>query len=194
MQKPTPTQSSSNPTAAQQKPLLFMAQAAVIAALYAGLTLAAAPISYGAFQFRIAEALTLLPVFTPAAIPGLALGCAIANFGSPLGPIDIVAGSAATLCAALFTYLLRRVTFKGWPLLAPLPPVLLNGLMIGFELACLNAQNVLSLRNFTWTAYAAAGLSVAFGELVVCYAAGLPLWALCRKIPWRLADGAPASK
>lgn len=177
-------QKQTNPASTQRKHILFLVQAAAIAALYAGLTLAAAPISYGAFQFRIAEALTILPVFTPAAIPGLALGCALANLSSPLGLVDILAGSAATLCAALLTYVLRRVTVKGCPVLAPLPPVLFNGLVVGAMLACLNAEDVLALSNFTWAGYAAAGLSVAFGELVVCCGAGLPLWAVVRKAPW----------
>ncbi|MDR3314243.1 MAG: QueT transporter family protein [Oscillospiraceae bacterium] len=182
-----PKATRANPGKSQtttHKKILFLVQAAIIAALYAGLTFAAAPISYGSFQFRISEALTILPALTPAAIPGLALGCVIANFGSPLGLVDVLAGSAATLAAATLTYLLRKVMLKGWPVLAPLPPVLLNGLVVGAELACLNGD-LLALRNFTWAAYAAAGFSVAFGELVVCYVAGLPLYALYKQFVWK---------
>lgn len=66
-----------------KKGTVYTVQAALIAAIYAALTYAVAPLSFGATQFRISEALTVLPVFTPAAIPGLAVGCIIANIGSP---------------------------------------------------------------------------------------------------------------
>ncbi|MDR2525442.1 MAG: QueT transporter family protein [Oscillospiraceae bacterium] len=170
-----------------RRAILFLAQAAAVAALYAGLTYAVAPLSYGALQFRVSEILCILPVLSPAAIPGLFVGCILANFGSPLGLMDVVCGSAATLLAALLTYAVRKMNVKGIPLLAPLPPVLLNGAVIGLELACLGAGDVFAVGNFTWSAYAAAGLSVAFGELVVCYAGGLPLWMLARKV-LRLRD------
>ena len=77
----------------------------------------------------------MLPVFTPAAIPGLTLGCVIANLGSPLGVVDWVFGPLATLLAALATYLVRDVKVKGLPILAPLPPVITNVVIVGFELA-----------------------------------------------------------
>ena len=84
------------------KKVRFLALGAVIAALYAVLTYVAAAmnVAYGAVQFRFSEALTVLPVFTPAAIPGLTLGCLIANLGSPLGVVDWVFGTGATLIAA----------------------------------------------------------------------------------------------
>lgn len=94
---------------------------AVIAALYAALTYAASAVNlaYGAVQFRFSEALTVLAAYTPAAIPGLTIGCLLANLGSPYGITDIICGSAATLLAAVFTYLTRKVKVKGLPLLAP---------------------------------------------------------------------------
>lgn len=94
---------------------------AVIAALYAALTYAASAVNlaYGAVQFRFSEALTVLAAYTPAAIPGLTIGCILANLGSPYGITDIICGSAATLLAAVFTYLTRKVKVKGLPLLAP---------------------------------------------------------------------------
>ena len=87
------------------KKVRFLALGAVIAALYAVLTYVAAAVNlaYGPVQFRFSEALTVLPVFTPAAIPGLTLGCVIANLGSPLGVVDWVFGPLATLLAALAT-------------------------------------------------------------------------------------------
>ncbi|MFH1879992.1 MAG: QueT transporter family protein, partial [Bacillota bacterium] len=103
--------------------------AAVIAALYAALTVVFAPISYGAVQFRIAEAFTLLPVLFPQAIPGLAVGCLISNLIGGYGVWDVVFGTLATLVAALLTYGLRR---NIW--LAAIPPVLTNAVVIGLLL------------------------------------------------------------
>ena len=97
----------------------------MIAALYAGVTVALAPISYGPVQLRIAEAMTLLPFYIPEAVPGLFVGCLVANIFSPHGALDMVVGSLATLAAA---YLSRRMP-KLW--LAALPPVLVNMTAIG---------------------------------------------------------------
>ena len=88
--------------------VLFMAQAAMIAAIYVVVTLVFAPFSYGEVQVRLSEALTILPVFTPAAIPGLFIGCLISNIlGGCIIP-DIIFGSLATLLGAIFTYMLRK--------------------------------------------------------------------------------------
>ena len=89
----------------------FLALSAVIAALYAVLTYAAAAmnLAFGAVQFRFSEALTVLPAFTPAAIPGLAVGCLISNLASPLGVVDWVFGTLATLLAGIFSYLVRNI-------------------------------------------------------------------------------------
>ena len=115
----------------------FLALSAVIAALYAVLTYAAAAVNlaYGPFQFRFSEALTVLPAFTPAAIPGLAVGCLLSNLASPLGIVDWVFGTLATLLAACCTYMLRNVKWKEIPILAPLPPVIFNALIVGFEVS-----------------------------------------------------------
>ena len=92
----------------------FLALSAVIAALYAVLTYAAAAmnLAFGAVQFRFSEALTVLPAFTPAAIPGLAVGCLISNLASPLGVVDWVFGTLATLLAGIFSYLVRNIRWK----------------------------------------------------------------------------------
>lgn len=85
----------------------FLTEAAVIGAIYVVLTLLFAPLSYGEIQIRFSEALTILPFFTPAAIPGLFVGCIIANLFGGAIPVDIIFGSIATLIGAVFTYRLR---------------------------------------------------------------------------------------
>ena len=108
----------------------FLAQAAMIAAIYVVLTLVFAPFAYGEVQVRLSEALTILPVFTPAAIPGLFVGCLLSNIlGGCIGP-DIIFGSLATLIGAVFTYMLRSQN----RFLAPLPPILSNALIVPFVL------------------------------------------------------------
>ena len=105
--------------------VLFTAQAAVIAAIYVVLTIVFAPLSFGEVQVRFAEALTILPYFTPAAIPGLFIGCMIGNLlGGAILP-DIIFGSLATLIGALLSYALRKNKF-----LVPLPPILANTLIV----------------------------------------------------------------
>ncbi|MDX1357314.1 MAG: QueT transporter family protein [Clostridia bacterium] len=136
----------------------FIARAAVIGALYAALTLALQPISFGLIQFRIAEALTVLAFYTPAAIPGLFVGCLLANIVGGLGIIDIVFGSLATLAAAYMTYKIKN------RYLAPLPPVLVNALVVGPIVAY-----------YVEVPFYTGMLYVGFGQLVVCYALGLPL-------------------
>lgn len=165
------------------KNVRFLTQAAVIAALYAVLTYVAAALNlaYGPVQFRFSEALTVLPVFTPAAVPGLALGCFLANLGSPLGIVDWVFGTGATLLAAIGTWLVGRVRVKDVPVLAPLPPVIANVVLVGFELSCLSSAGTFTFGNFTWAAYGASALSVGIGELVVCYALGIPLLMLLKR-------------
>ena len=114
----------------RDKKVLFMAQAAMIAALYVALTYVFAPISFSEVQVRIAEALTILPVFTPAAIPGLFIGCLLGNImGGALVP-DILLGSLATLIGAFFTWKLRKAN----PFLAPVPPIVANTRIVPFVL------------------------------------------------------------
>ncbi len=83
----------------------YLTKAALIAAVYAALTYAAAAagLAYGEVQFRFSEALTVLPLFCPAAIPGLTVGCLVSNITSTINPVDMVVGTLATLCAALCT-------------------------------------------------------------------------------------------
>ena len=109
--------------------LIRLVQAALIAALYTVYTVLIQPAGFGAVQFRVSEAFTILPVFTPAAIPGLAIGCLVSNlFGlmggaNPAGAWDLLFGTLATLVAACLTYALRRPRIRGLPVWATLPPV-----------------------------------------------------------------------
>lgn len=155
----------------------YLVQGAMIAAIYTILTLMAATLgwAYGPVQFRFSEALTILPIFTPAAIPGLALGCLLSNIWSGYGAMDMLFGTTATLLAAIATRMVRNIRFKHIPILAPLPPVLFNGLIIGLEIA------LLSRGGFVWAGFWSAALSVSAGQLVVCYALGLPLAAALQK-------------
>ena len=112
------------------KKLIYLTQAAMIAALYVALTYVFAPFSFREIQVRISEALTILPVFTPAAVPGLFVGCLLGNFlGGAVLP-DVICGSLATLVGAYFTRKLRN----GHPFLAPIPPIAANTLVVPFVL------------------------------------------------------------
>lgn len=150
---------------------------AVIAALYAVLTYFAGMLNlaYGNVQFRFSEALTVLAAFTPAAIPGLTIGCLLANLGSPYGVVDIICGTAATLFAAIFTYLTRNVKVKGLPVLAPLFPVIFNAVIVGAEITMFLPEG------FSFYGFLIQALWVGLGELVICYGAGLPLAAAIEK-------------
>ena len=110
----------------KNKSTVFLAQAAAIGAVYVVLTIIFAPISFGEIQVRISEMLTILPFFTPAAIPGLFIGCLIANILGGAIPVDIIFGSIATLIGAVFTWKLRNRN----KFLAPVPPILSNTIIV----------------------------------------------------------------
>lgn len=157
---------------------------AVLAAVYAALTLCLPVPQYGAIQVRIAEALTVLPFFFPAATPGLFVGCVIANLFSPF-VLDVVFGSLATLVACLWT---GRMNNR-W--LAPLPPVVCNAVIIGWE----SAFSQTGLGDAFWPAFAWNAVTVGAGELLACGVFGSVLLAalyrtdVCRSAiaPERLA-------
>ena len=113
----------------RHSPALRIAQGAAIAALYVVLTVIFAPISFGEMQVRIAEALCILPLFTPAAIPGLFIGCLLGNLLGGAIVWDVIFGSLATLIGAVGGHLLRK---NRW--LVPLPTVLSNALIVPFVL------------------------------------------------------------
>ncbi|MBX6377579.1 MAG: QueT transporter family protein [Clostridia bacterium] len=140
------------------------ARAGLIAALYAAVTLALAPVSFGPLQFRAAEALTTLPILFPEAIPGLFVGCLVANLLGGLGPWDVFGGSAVTLLAAVVTYRFRR------SFLAFLSPVLLNGLLVSAYLAPL-----------FHLPYLQTALALTGSEATVVFLLGYPLIQVLRR-------------
>ncbi len=146
----------------------FLTQAAMIAAIYVVLTLALAPFSYGEVQVRISEALTILPLFTPAAIPGLFIGCFTANIlGGAILP-DIIFGSIATLAGAFFTWLLREKP----PVLGPVPPILANAIIVPF---------VLHYGYGIPLPIPLMMLTVGAGEVISCGILGLSLYSVLKK-------------
>lgn len=146
----------------------FLSQAAMIAAVYVVLTYVFAPFSFGEIQVRVAEALTILPLFTPAAVPGLFIGCLTGNIlGGAILP-DIIFGSTATLLGALFTYQL----FRDRPLLAPLPPIIANTLIVPFVLRF--GYGIALPIPFMM-------LTVGIGEVLSCGVLGLALYFALRK-------------
>ena len=114
----------------KNKSTLYLTQGAMIAAVYVVLTMIFAPISFGDVQIRFAEALTIMPFFTPAAIPGLFVGCLLGNIAGGGIPADIAFGSIATLLGAVGTYALRKRN----RFLAPIPPIVANTLIVPFVL------------------------------------------------------------
>lgn len=144
--------------------------AAVTAAAYVCLALAAAPISFGPLQLRIAEALCILPFFIPCAGWGLFAGCIIANLIGGAGIPDVVFGSAATLAAAFATS-----AIKSRPL-ACLPPAVINGIVVGAVLARLYSPDAFLQAFLLYSAQVFAG------EALVLYALGLPLMYVLPKI------------
>lgn len=144
----------------RNKKVLRITQAAMIAAIYVVLTvfISAFNLASGAIQVRISEALTILPVFTPAAIPGLFLGCLISNLVTGCMPLDVVFGSLATLIGACGTYALRK---HKW--LAPLPPIVANTIIVPFVLRYVYlAEGIIPFFMLT----------VGIGEVISCYLLG----------------------
>ncbi len=156
----------------QKTRLKYIITAALIAAIYAALTYFGAffGLSYGPLQIRFSEALTILPLFTPAAIPGLTVGCFIANIAS-FNPLDMIFGTFATFLAALLTYFLKDITFKKLPLLAIFPPVIINAILIGFEIAVFFLGDGYSFYGFIISA-----IQVGAGQIIACYGLGVPLY------------------
>lgn len=152
-----------------------LAVGAVIAALYVVLTYAQEMIfpnsTSMAVQFRLSEALTMLCIFTPYAIPGLTIGCLLANVVS-LGalPIDMIMGTCATFLAAVCIRKTRHILFKGLPIVSALMPAIFNGIIIGAEIEIFFIEGP-----FNFVSFLTQGSLVALGELVVCMTLGLAL-------------------
>ena len=137
---------------------LFLSKGAVIAALYVVLTMVFAPLSFGHLQVRVSEMLTILPLFTAAAIPGLVIGCLLANLLGGAVILDVVFGTLATLIGAVLSYALRK---NRW--LVPLPPVVSNAVIVPFVLRYGYGVELPLL---------AMACYVALGEVISCYGLG----------------------
>ena len=135
-----------------------IAQGAVIAALYVVLTIIFAPISFGAVQVRIAEIMTIMPLFTPAAIPGLFLGCVLANLLGGAIIWDVIFGSVATLIGAALGYMLRK---NRW--LVPIPAIVSNTIIVPLVL---RYGYAIDMPLYLMAIY------IALGEIVGCYLLG----------------------
>ena len=156
-----------------------LALAGLIAAVYAAATLILPIPQYMGVQFRVAEAMTVLPFLFPEAVPGLAVGCFLANLlGSPI-MLDWIFGTLATLLAALWSRRMPNLY------LAALPPVVCNAAIVGAEIAWFTVQE----GGAFWPAYGLSALTVGLGELAACFLLGVPLANLLGKnlgIPDRL--------
>lgn len=149
-----------------------LSRCSMIAALYAAVSIVLLPISFGAVQVRLSEALTVLPVYTPLGVWGTTLGCLITNaYGvatgaNILGAADVVIGTAATLSAAILTRLLRKHRVKGLPITATIPPVVINAVVIGAELTFAETGKIFS--PLLWINMTQIGL----GQLIACTVGG----------------------
>jgi len=152
---------------------------AIIAALYVTLTYTQNALLPGtttnAIQFRASEALCVLSLFTPAAIPGLSVGCLLFNISAGALPLDFVIGTAASALAAAGMYAVRKLTVKGYPLLAMVLPALFNGLLVGWELDYVMGGGF-------WL----NALYVAIGELAVLLTLGTALFYAIKKYSHRI--------
>ena len=150
----------------------YLVTGAIIAALYIVLTFLsnAFGLAYGPIQFRISEALAILPILTPAAIPGLVIGCLISNMLS-FNMLDMLFGTLATLIAAILTRAFRNIKTFGIPLLSIFPPIILNALIVGAEISIFYLEGA-SL----WGGFLISALEVGLGQTAVCFLLGLPLY------------------
>ena len=148
----------------------------MIASLYIIFTYisAAMGLAYGNFQLRLSEVLTILPIFTPAAIPGLTIGCFFSNLSSPFGFIDWVFGSLSTFLCSVLTRKLRNIKINDIPILAPIPPIIANALVVSMLL-------ILSVdTQISWKVFLPLAFSVSAGEAVMCFL-GLGLSVIMKK-------------
>lgn len=164
---------NTNAAPAGTAPLLSLVQAAMIAALYIVLTFIANALGLAnqAIQVRFSEALTILPYFTPAAIPGLFVGCLLSNLLTGCALPDIIFGSLATVVGAFFTYKLRKYKW-----LAPIPPIAANAIVVPFVL--LYAYGIQPL----WFSF----ITVTIGEIISCGVLGMLLLFALNKYRGRL--------
>ncbi len=150
-----------------KKSILFITRAALIGALYFALIIAIPALSFGPLQFRLSEALVLLAVIFPEAIPGLTVGCVLSNFFlSPYGIYDMIFGGIATLLGGIGTYMLRKNVF-----LAALPPIIFNGFLVP----------IIWVIDGSDTLYIISALEIMASELLTVGIIGVPLTILLKK-------------
>ena len=150
---------------------------ALIAGIYVALCFVFAPISYGSIQIRISEILSILPIFTPNAILGLTVGCFISNMLS-FSPWDMLLGTLATFLSAILTFKFKNIRFKSLPILSILPPIIINAIIIGFEITYIFMPEVASAPVLIFNM-----LTVAIGQFISCFVGGLILIKIIEKSP-----------
>ena len=160
----------------KNKNILLLTQAAMIAALYVVLTFLANAfgLASGAIQVRLSEMLTILPAFTPAAIPGLAIGCFLSNLLTGCCILDIVMGSIATLLGAIGAYLLRK-----WKWLIPIPAILANAMIVPWVLTSPYGYGLTD-------AWSYLVVTVSVGEIISCGILGMILYFALQKYAGKL--------
>ncbi len=180
-------------------PVRIMARAAIVASLYAALTMIL-PFSYGSVQFRVSEAMCILPLFFPESVLGLFVGCVVSNLITPNIPVlDIVFGSTATLAAAALTAMIGNIARKSKEksgsaakyriplsvkLLAPLPAVIINAVVVGAVIT-VSIAGTGNINSEFWNLFLLNSVSVGAGEAGVCYILGVPLIYVMEKIYYR---------
>jgi uncharacterized membrane protein len=174
--KPVPLFKESN---MKKLTALSITRMALLAAIYASLTLALAPISYGPLQIRVSEALTILPFMFPWAIPGIFIGCLLANIigtlmGVSLGMLDIIFGSLASLLAAFLTSKCKKIWF------APIPPVVVNAVIIGALLTYVIAPETGFYGFLSFAGW------VGLGQIIACFGLGIPLYFAVKRFAPKL--------
>lgn len=160
-----------------KKRINLVVYSGITAALYVVLTMLVAPIAYGPIQCRISEVLTILPAFSMGYVPGVSLGCLLANLFNPagnLGPVDVIGGTLATVIAGVFS----RILGKKNKLLAIIPPIVANGLIVGGYLPFLLVDDTSEI---TAAVVGISMLEVAASEAVLLIVVGIPLILLINK-------------
>lgn len=154
-----------------------LVKVSVISALYVLLTYISASfgLAYCPIQVRVSESLCVLPVVFPEAVFGLTLGCLVSNLTSPFGMVDIIFGTLATFVAAFLTFKLKKFTLYGLPLMSLIPPVVINPLVVGLTIS------IFSPEGFSVAAFFLIFVSIMVGELISCYALGVPLYLFIKR-------------
>ncbi len=150
-----------------------LAKAGIISAIYVALTLALYPLSFGAFQVRVSESLTLLPLIFPESVMGLTVGCLISNFFGN-GVLDIVFGTLATFLSAILTYITTKKIKNDWLkiIIGGIFPVILNAVIIPFTFLAITEEPIV---------YLITSFQIFIGQFISVYFIGTPLYFLLKK-------------